>query len=167
MDTNLEKLYVYNSFKINENDNPQKMGKTHKITININKYPQCHCNQIHTNKIPFNSPLCHTVNLKCLWLWIWEWHRISLESCRLSQVCLQPRGLQEATCKPRKAPFLNSHLAIPLFLNVTPVNSKPWEDPEKKYGRLQRSFVQNWGSFRSMVSHHKLDAPAVETQPLP
>lgn len=41
----------------------QKMGKTHKTTRNINKYPQCHCNQIHTNKIPFNSPLCHTINL--------------------------------------------------------------------------------------------------------
>lgn len=27
MDTNLEKLYVYNSFKINENDNPTKDGQ--------------------------------------------------------------------------------------------------------------------------------------------
>lgn len=44
----------------------QKMGKTHKTAGNVNKYPQCHCNQIHTNKIPFHSPLCHTVNLKRL-----------------------------------------------------------------------------------------------------
>lgn len=95
---------------------------------------------------------------------------ISLESCTLSHICIQPRGAQAATHKPGKAPFLNSHLITPIF--CIPVNSnlvRTWRG-STEVGRGQailHPLYRTEAPFRSMVPHPQAGRSSCVVQLLP